>query len=147
MILVRGSSNIIVASIAHPAVQANSELDQNRAPSYTLRNRPADAAGADGDEVNVATGTAHTRAGHGAGGQTGFGRAGFAINAAPKSMRTGACQAPTNRPSLRGQPATIPDPRFYRIPRFSPVAEGVADRSIAQRAFGRMVPICSSSCV
>ena len=87
-----------------------------------------------GGDANVAAGTANRCAGgwrllaeH------------MAASVAPVSQsmlhhrvaRTDARQAPTNRPPLRGQPATIPDRRFFRIRRFSPVAEGVGDRSIA----------------
>jgi len=62
-------------------------------------------------------------------------------------MRSGRRQASTNRPPLCGYPATIPGRRIFRIPLFSPFAEGVEDRSIAERVFRRMVPILSLSYV
>jgi hypothetical protein len=73
----------------------------------------------------------------------GFGGADFVVSAAPEDIR----QASTNRPQLRGYPATIPGRRLCRIPLFSPLAEDVEDRSIASRVFRRMVPILSLSYV
>ena len=72
-----------------------------------------------------------------------FGGADFVVSAVLEDMRGGA----SYRPPLCGYPATIPGRRFFRIPLFSPLAEGVEDRSTAERVFRRMAPILSLSYV